>query len=237
MNRAASHSLAVSHGRLNMMNASTVATTVSSSTPSSVIDTHYRITELEERSQRQTLAMACSLISLIDLRDRYTGGHSARVAKYVRGTAVQMCLPDEEAEKVVLAASLHDIGKIGVPDQILLKPGKLDEEEFGWIRRHPEWGWMALRNVDGFHYAPLLVLHHHERLDGDGYPGGLRGSDIPLGSRLIAVADSFDALTTNRPYRSARSRIEALQELQRCAGAQFDPKVVNAFCASLESAS
>jgi HD-GYP domain-containing protein (c-di-GMP phosphodiesterase class II) len=197
-------------------------------------DTQYRIAELEDRFQQQTLAMATSLVSLIDLRDRYTGGHSQRVANYVRGIAVQMCMPDDDADTMVFAASLHDIGKIGVPDHILLKPGKLTDEEFGWIRKHPEWGWMALRAVDGFQEAALLVLHHHERLDGNGYPSRLRGTEIPLGSRLITVADSFDALTTNRPYRTARSHEEALAELHRCCGTQFDTQVVNAFCAFLE---
>jgi HD-GYP domain-containing protein (c-di-GMP phosphodiesterase class II) len=197
-------------------------------------DTHYRIAELEERSQQQTLAMATSLVSLIDLRDRYTGGHSQRVAKYVRGIALQMCLPDDETEMIVFAASLHDIGKIGVPDHILLKPGELTDDEFEWIRKHPEWGWMAIRNVDGFQEAALLILHHHERLDGRGYPSRLRGNEIPLGSRIIAVADSYDALTTNRPYRTARTRVEALNELLRCRHAQFDAEVVSAFGASLE---
>lgn len=199
------------------------------------IDTQYRVAQLEENFRQQTLAMACSLISLIDLRDRYTGGHSARVANYVRATAVQMGLPENETENIVLAASLHDIGKIGVPDHVLLKPCKLTEDEFDWIRKHPEWGWLAVRNVDGFHYASLLLLHHHERLDGNGYPGRLKGSEIPLGSRLITVADSYDALTTDRPYRKARTPQEAIQELRRCAGAQFDPAVVNAFCAWMES--
>jgi HD-GYP domain-containing protein (c-di-GMP phosphodiesterase class II) len=197
-------------------------------------DTHYRIAELEERSQQQTLAMATSLVSLIDLRDRYTGGHSQRVAKYVRGIAMQMCLPDDETEMIVFAASLHDIGKIGVPDHILLKPGALTDDEFEWIRKHPEWGWMAIRNVDGFQEAALLILHHHERLDGRGYPSRLRGNEIPLGSRIIAVADSYDALTTNRPYRTSRNRVEALNELLRCRHTQFDAEVVNAFGASLE---
>jgi HD-GYP domain-containing protein (c-di-GMP phosphodiesterase class II) len=195
---------------------------------------HYRIAELEERSKQQTLAMATSLVSLIDLRDRYTGGHSQRVAKYVRGIAMQMCLPDDETEMIVFASSLHDIGKIGVPDHILLKPGALTDEEFGWIRKHPEWGWMAVRNVDGFQEAALLILHHHERLDGNGYPSRLRGNEIPLGARIIAVADSYDALTTNRPYRTARTRLEALNELLRCRDTQFDHDVLNAFGASLE---
>jgi HD-GYP domain-containing protein (c-di-GMP phosphodiesterase class II) len=198
------------------------------------IDTDYKIAQLEEGYKQQTLAMACSLISLIDLRDSYTGGHSARVAEYVRGTTLQIGMGEDEAENVVLAASLHDIGKIGVPDHVLLKPGKLTDEEFGWIRKHPEWGWMAIRNVEGFQDAALLLLHHHERLDGRGYPGGLKGSAIPLGARMIAVADSFDALTTNRPYRRGRSVDEALSEIQRCAGPQFDPEIVRAFCASMD---
>lgn len=193
-------------------------------------EVEYQLAQLEEQFQQQTLAMATSLVSLIDLRDRYTGGHSQRVAKYVRGIGVQMGLPDDETETIVFAASLHDIGKIGVPDHILLKQGRLDEEEFGWIRKHPEWGWLAIRNVNGFQEAALLVLHHHERLDGRGYPSRLHANEIPLGSRLIAVADSYDALTTDRPYRKARSHQEALAELQRCTGTQFDAEVVNAFC-------
>jgi HD-GYP domain-containing protein (c-di-GMP phosphodiesterase class II) len=203
--------------------------------PITAIDTQYRIAQLEENSREQTLAMACSLISLIDLRDRYTGGHSARVAGYVRAVALQMDLSDQDVENVVLAASLHDIGKIGVPDHVLLKPGRLTDEEFQWIRKHPEWGWIAVRNVDGFQDASLLLLHHHERLDGNGYPGGLKGDAIPLGSRIITVADSYDALTTNRPYRNSRAPEEALAELRRCAGVQFDPAVVSAFCTAIET--
>src|SRR5438876_5753426 len=162
------------------------------SVPTHSHETEYRLAQLEQEFQQQTLATATTLVSLVDLKDRYTGGHSARVANYVRSIAVQMCLPDHETETIVFAASLHDIGKIGVPDHILLKKGKLTDDEFEWIRKHPEWCWMALRNVDGFQNPALLVLHHHERLDGMGYPSRLRGTEIPLGSRIIAVADSFD---------------------------------------------
>jgi HD-GYP domain-containing protein (c-di-GMP phosphodiesterase class II) len=193
----------------------------------------YRIAELEERFQQHTLAMATSLVSLIDLRDRYTGGHSQRVAEYVRDIAVEMCLAEEQTDMIVFAASLHDIGKIGVPDHVLLKQGSLTDEEFAWIRKHPEWGWMAIRNVDGFKQAALLILHHHERLDGRGYPSRLGGKEIPLGSRIIAVADSYDALTTNRPYRTARTHEQAVTELLRCRETQFDTEVVQAFCASI----
>jgi len=114
------------------------------------LDSSYRVAELEDRAAQQTLAMASSLISLIDLRDRYTGGHSSRVARYCRQIALHMDLPHEQTEEIVLAAALHDIGKIGVPDRVLLKEGSLTDEEFEWIRKHPEFGWMAVRNVDGF---------------------------------------------------------------------------------------
>src|SRR5690242_20308933 len=176
----------------------------------------YRLKELEERYRQQALAMACTLVSLVDLRDAYTGGHSGRVAGYTRGTAVRLGLSDAEVDEVVMAALMHDIGKIGVPDHILLKQGRLTNDEFAHIKRHPELGWMALKNMNDFKSISLIVLHHHERIDGRGYPGGLKNTDIPLGSRIIAVADSFDAMTTDRPYRSAMSDKAAIDEMLRC---------------------
>jgi len=192
------------------------------------------VLQLEERFPPQTVAMTKSFVSLIGLRDHYTASHSARVANYVREIALELGLSDEERETAVFAASLHDIGKIGIPDHILLKPGRLTEEELAWIQKCPEWGWMALRHLDGFQEAALLVLHQCERMDGTGYPQKLKGEEIPLGSRMITIADSYDALTTNRPYRTALTREEALAELERCSGAQFDPKVLHAFRAVLE---
>ena len=194
----------------------------------------YRFMEMEDRYRKQALAMACALVSLVDLRDAYTGSHSSRVAGYVRATGLRMGLPDAQLDNVVMAALLHDIGKIGVPDHVLLKPGRLTEEEFGHIRKHPELGWMALKNIGDFKAVSLMVLHHHERMDGAGYPGGLKGSAIPLGSRIIAVADSYDALTTNRPYRSARTKQQAVDELLRCVDTQFDARVLNAFWDALD---
>ena len=194
----------------------------------------YRIMELEDRYRKQALAMACTLVSLVDLRDSYTGGHSGRVATYARATALRIGLHEGEIDTVVMAALLHDIGKIGVADHVLLKQGKLTDTEFGQIKKHPELGWMALKHLDDFKQASLIVLHHHERLDGAGYPGHLRGNEIPLGSRIISVADSYDALTTNRPYRTARTQEQAVEELLRCAGTQFDTRILNAFIESLD---
>ena len=190
---------------------------------------NFEMRHLEDKYRNQVLTMACTLVSLVDLRDSYTGGHSTRVADYSRRMALELQLSDRDAEMVIMAASLHDIGKIGVSEAILRKPGKLTDEEFEDIRKHPEFGWMVLRGVEGFEEVSQLLLHHHERFDGGGYPGGLRREEIPLGSRIIAVADSFDAMTSNRPYRKAGSAEAASKELVRCAGTQFDPAVVEAF--------
>ena len=190
---------------------------------------NFEMRHLEDKYRNQVLTMACTLVSLVDLRDSYTGGHSTRVADYSRRMALELQLSDRDTETVIMAASLHDIGKIGVPEAVLRKPGKLTEEEFEAIKKHPEFGWMVLRGVEGFEEISLLLLHHHERLDGRGYPGGLRGEEIPFGARIITVADSFDAMTTNRPYRKAGSPEAAAKELLRCAGTQFDPVVVEAF--------
>jgi HD-GYP domain-containing protein (c-di-GMP phosphodiesterase class II) len=194
----------------------------------------YRIAEQEDKFRSQILSVACTLVSLVDLRDSYTGGHSTRVASYTRNIGVQLGLEERNLETVVLAASLHDIGKIGVPDHVLLKPGRLTEEEFEYIRKHSEFGWMVLRNLEGMEEASLMLLHHHERFGGGGYPGNLAGQDIPFGARMIAIADTYDALTTNRPYRNARTHDEALTEIRRHVNTQFDPVVVDAFLASFE---
>jgi len=189
----------------------------------------FEMRHLEDKYRNQVLTMACTLVSLVDLRDSYTGGHSTRVAEYSRRMALELQLSDRDAEMVIMAASLHDIGKIGVSEAILRKPGKLTDEEFEEIRKHPEFGWMVLRGVEGFEEISQLLLHHHERFDGRGYPAGLQREEIPLGARIIAVADSFDAMTSNRPYRKAGSPEAAAKELLRCAGTQFDPAVVEAF--------
>jgi HD-GYP domain-containing protein (c-di-GMP phosphodiesterase class II) len=183
----------------------------------------------QERFPQQAFSMANSLVALIGFRDKYTSSHSARVANYVRAIATELHLTDEETETAVCAALLHDIGKTGVSDRILLKRDKLSEGEFAWIQQYPVWGWDTLRRCDGLEEVALLVRHQHEHIDGSGFPIGLRGEQIPLGSRIIAVADAYDALTTHRPYRRARSQAAALAELTRCSGKQFDGNIVNAF--------
>ena len=193
----------------------------------------FQISELEDKYREQVLAMASTLVSLVDLKDSYTGGHSTRVATYSRLVALELNLDETELETIVMAASLHDIGKIGVPDHILLKPGKLTGEEFEHIKKHSEFGWMVLRNMEGFEEASMMLLHHHERFGGGGYPGNLQGYQIPLGARVISVGDTFDALTTDRSYRKGRSEDQAIQEIIRCKKSQFDPMIVEAFCSAM----
>jgi diguanylate cyclase (GGDEF)-like protein/putative nucleotidyltransferase with HDIG domain len=184
---------------------------------------------------------AASLAKAVDARDTYTGSHSERVSELAAKVAKRLGLDAEQVELTRLAGSLHDLGKLAIPEEILRKPGTLTDSERLVLERHPQIGFRMLDSL-GVDPVADLVLHHHERWDGAGYPDGLRGDKIPLGARIIFVTDAYDAMTSDRVYRPKRSSPAALAELERCAGTQFDPGIVAAFAeevgesASLEAA-
>jgi putative nucleotidyltransferase with HDIG domain len=171
---------------------------------------------------------AASLARAVDSRDAYTGSHSDRVANLAAEIATQLGLPAEEIELTRLAGSLHDLGKLAIPEEILRKPAALSDAERLVLERHPQIGYRMLESL-GVDPIAYWVLHHHERWDGSGYPEGLAGERIPLGARIIFVSDAFDAMTSDRLYRESLTYEDAVAEVERCAGTQFDPDVVNAF--------
>ncbi len=170
-----------------------------------------------------------AMVTALDFRDNETQGHSQRVVEYAMMVSGAMGIKDPELSWVRRGALLHDIGKIGVPDAILRKPGKLTDAEWIEMRKHPEHGYEMLRHIGFLKPALEIVLCHQERFDGSGYPQGLAGDQIPLGARTFAVVDCFDAMTSDRPYRSALSIEAARDEIRKCAGTQFDPDVAEAF--------
>ena len=170
-----------------------------------------------------------ALSSTIDAKDPYTCGHSERVAFLSRTMAERMGMSDARAEEVYLAGVLHDIGKIGIKEGILQKKGRLTDEEMAHIQQHPEIGARILCNLKHLEAVLPAVRHHHEHIDGSGYPAGLKGDAIPLIGRIIAVADGFDAMSSSRPYRQAMPEAEAVAELKRCAGTQYDRAIVEVF--------
>ncbi len=177
-----------------------------------------------------------ALVSALDARDRETRGHSLRVAKYMMEIAFHMNVEPgtEDWVNMQRGGLLHDIGKIGVSDSILHKPGPLTEEEWVDMRRHPQIGHDMIREIGFLSGAAIIVLAHHERIDGKGYPNGLAGDEIPLGARIFALADTFDAMTSDRPYRAALTVEASRDEIVRCSGTQFDPRCVQAFLLAWE---
>jgi putative nucleotidyltransferase with HDIG domain len=176
-----------------------------------------------------------ALATAIEAKDPYTHGHSTRVADYAIATARQLNMTDEEIETMQTAAYLHDVGKIGIPEPILTKPGKLTKEEFEIIKTHPEISARILAPVNFHGEVISIVRHHHERVDGLGYPDRIEGGLIPVQARILSVADAFDAMTSVRPYRPAITSDDAKAELLRCAGTQFDQKIVEAFLKTLQA--
>ncbi len=176
-----------------------------------------------------------AMAEAIESRDPYTGDHCRHLAGYAELVAAILSLTDADREIIRRGAALHDVGKIGVSDAVLKKPDKLTAPEWAEIRLHPYIGGQLCKRVGFLHDAYPIVYHHHERFDGQGYPDGLRADDIPVGARIVAIADAFDAMTTNRPYRAAMSRAQAIRELRRGAGSQWDPHLVDVFLEAINS--
>jgi diguanylate cyclase (GGDEF)-like protein len=195
------------------------------------LDELRRLAQGPDRAAR--LRTAASLAHAVDARDAYTGSHSYMVGELAARVATRMGLDAEAIELTRLAGSLHDLGKLAIPEEILRKPGPLNEAERLVLERHPQIGYRMLDSL-GVEPVATWVLHHHERWDGNGYPDRKAGTDIPLGARILFVADAYDAMTTDRVYRGRLSHERAIAELERCAGTQFDPRVVAAFTAEFD---
>jgi len=170
-----------------------------------------------------------ALAGAIEAKDPYTRGHSDRVTHYSRLIALTMGLDGRQVDVIVRAAILHDVGKIGVPESVLNKPGRLTAEEFRLIQRHPDVGADIVREIRAMGESLDLIRAHHERFDGKGYPRNIAGDSIPLGARIMAVVDTYDAMTSDRPYRQGLPATFAYEEIDRCSGTQFDPEVAKVF--------
>ena len=193
-----------------------------------------RIKKLSVKNDNQFKEFTKALARTVDAKDPYTYGHSEAVTNYTLQIAKEMGFNDEKLRLLEIGGRLHDMGKIGVAEHILNKPGGLTDEEFKEIQRHPEIGARILQDTSSLKGIRDLILYHHERYDGNGYPTGLKGKDIPLGARIMAIADTFDAMTSHRAYRKALSRKIAITEIKKNSGTQFDPEVVQAFLKVLE---
>ncbi len=176
-----------------------------------------------------------SLRLAVDAKDSYTAGHSDRVSYYSVLIGKQLGMSEEDIEILKQGALFHDIGKIGIPDAVLQKPGKLTDEEYDDIKNHPSIGAKILGPAKIFEKLIPMVLHHHERFDGRGYPGGLKGEEIPYMARIVCVADSFDAMTSDRAYRPRFTVVKAMEEMENCKGTQFDPELVDAFMIAMKN--
>jgi putative nucleotidyltransferase with HDIG domain len=197
-------------------------------------ESNERLEAANEHLRRVNVSFAAAMVRALDSRDKYTAGHSAAVAVYCRDIAVELGLPEADVTRVHLAALVHDIGKIGISAELLEKSSALDDDEWAEMRRHPEIGARILAEVEDYSDIALVVRSHHERWDGVGYPDGLAGHAIPRLARIIAVADSYNAMTSDRAYRAAMSTERAIQQLVLGKGSQFEAPLVDAFLAVLE---
>jgi putative two-component system response regulator len=190
---------------------------------------------LRSQTKLASLESVWALVRAVEAKDSYTRRHSEQVAYYATHFAQMIRVPEAAIDRIRIASLLHDVGKIGVPDSVLIKPGPLTDEEFEHMRRHPALGADILSKITIFSQEALLVRHHHENWDGHGYPDGLSGEEIPLGARIIQVADCVDAMLMERTYKKGYPVEQMLAELVRCAGTQFDPRVATAALAWCQS--
>jgi HD-GYP domain-containing protein (c-di-GMP phosphodiesterase class II) len=191
--------------------------------------------EMGARLKELYIGMLRAMAKTLESRDKFAGGHDQRVSEYASACALVLGMPVDEVDNIRLAAQVQNLGNIAVPDVVLENTGKLTEEEYERLKKHVETGADILNQVPALRGAVPLVLHHHERFDGRGYPKGLQGKTIPLGARILAVADAFDAMTFEQKHRRAMTFEAALEELKRGAGTQFDPEIVEAFIKMLAS--
>lgn len=194
-----------------------------------LVEKHREVEHLYDDLQDSYESSLQALVTALDFRDNETQGHSYRVVEYAVIVAKEMGIEEPELTWIRRGAILHDVGKIGIPDSILKKPGKLDEAEWEEMKRHPEMGFRMLQHIRFLEPALDIVMSHQERFDGTGYPRGLQGEEIPLGARIFAVVDTFDAMTSDRPYRKALTIEDARSEIREWSGRQFDPDVAEAF--------
>lgn len=187
------------------------------------------------RLEDSYLSTIIALSAAVEARDSYTVGHMHHISEYSTAIARELGLGNEEITDIRIAGLLHDLGKIGIPDNILLKPGKLDKTEYDIMKSHPTVGVKIIESIESLKSSSVIIGSHQEQYNGEGYPKGLKGKDIPLGARIVAVADAFDAMTTTRPYRKAMSYKEAFEEIRRYSGTQFDPEVVRCFTKVLKA--
>ena len=188
-----------------------------------------RVKHIEQQVSALRSSVICAFNQLLDLKDLNTGVHSTRLAEWGMRVGQELGLAEAELQNLEVAALLHDLGKVGIPDSILRKPSRLDAEEYALMKKHPEYGWAVLRMLPGFERAALDILHHHENFDGKGYPAGLKETEIPVVSRIVSVIDAFDAMVSSRPYRKGLPYEEAVRRLREASGTQFDPVVVQCF--------
>lgn len=189
----------------------------------------------QQQVQATYSATLMALTQALETRDFETQGHSDRVTSLSLTLAKEMALNSKEIQNVQWGALLHDVGKIGIPDYILHKPGPLNEDEWMVMKKHPEIGYAMLKDIPFLQPALDIVHYHHERFDGKGYPQSLKGKDIPLAARIFSIVDSFDAMTSDRPYRKKMSKVEALTEIRKCSGSQFDPEIVKIFIKTISA--